>query len=468
MSLVLQPVEDNTYKVTFDIQLVTDSELTNTTKTITINVEQVVDVKRVMFIKGSYTNPAAVLRSSLAEPVGKNADELWAFDVSENATYTVVVEGKDGNCGLAKVTINCIDKTAPSVTNIQFSPETPEGMQAGGTITVTWDNPPIPLDGSFDSPLAYIDITIDKIKDQERTSEKPARLQNGVYQYEFPNIDTSANCYEFSFVCVDELGNECAPVLEQYWINERQLKTEVLVEGSTVSKTVTNSSIFTGSSYDIASFYMFAHEVTQKEYVEIMGEGSNPSSNKTSERNPVEKVSWYDAIVYCNKLSTSKKYDRCYYFEDENGNKTYPEDMTVPRSNDSTWNNIICNVYANGYRLPTEVEWEYAARGGKDGIDGTQFTYAGSDDITDVAWYSGNSSGKTHEVMTKDANALGLYDMTGNVWEWTMSGTSNKTSRGGSYYVDTDKCELNSVYNERAYQNIYGSLGFRVVRTKTE
>ncbi|MBP5751864.1 MAG: formylglycine-generating enzyme family protein, partial [Treponema sp.] len=136
---------------------------------------------------------------------------------------------------------------------------------------------------------------------------------------------------------------------------------------------------------DVGSFKMASTEVTQELYKKVMG--SNPSYFR-GEKLPVEKVSWLDAVKFCNKLSEIQGLDPCY---------------TIGSS-------VSCDFNANGYRLSTEAEWEYAARGGK---ANEKFQYAGSDSIDEVAWYTGNSNNETHEVGTKAPNSLGLYDMSG-------------------------------------------------------
>jgi formylglycine-generating enzyme required for sulfatase activity len=136
-------------------------------------------------------------------------------------------------------------------------------------------------------------------------------------------------------------------------------------------------------------FYMGKYEVTQRAWTAVIG--NNPCNWK-GENLPVECVSWFDAIEYCNKRSVKEGLSPAYTVNGKN----------------VTWNKS-----ADGYRLPTEEEWEYAAQNtGKD-----NYKYPGSNNVDSVAWYNGNSDGKTHPVGMKAPNGLGLYDMCGNVWE---------------------------------------------------
>ena len=190
---------------------------------------------------------------------------------------------------------------------------------------------------------------------------------------------------------------------------------------------------------------IYKTEVTQELYEVFMGE--NPSKFKGA-NNPVECVSWYDAIYFCNKLSVAKGYEPVYSVD---GNT----DITK-------WNSIkgiTQNTSANGYRLPTVKEWQYAAKGGQD------YTYAGSNEIHEVAWYDENSNKKTHPVAQKKANGYGVYDMSGNVSEWCWDSFSDRRYFcGGSLSSDDNDCEVGFSYDYPAHIQ-YDNIGFRIIRS---
>lgn len=207
------------------------------------------------------------------------------------------------------------------------------------------------------------------------------------------------------------------------------------------------------------SLKMLNTEVQQKLYTSIMG--SNPSHFR-GENNPVEMVSWYDAIYFCNKLSEKVGFTPVYSVNGSTKTKSWGY---TPHNGNSIRGEVTQNTKANGFRLPTNEEWEYAAKGGQN------YTYSGSNNLDEVGWYDYNSGNRTHPVAQKKANGYGLYDMSGNVWEWCWdvypNGSDYRYLRGGGYCLSDFLCEVSFWSHDHAnYQGGYldsFNLGFRIV-----
>jgi formylglycine-generating enzyme required for sulfatase activity len=243
-------------------------------------------------------------------------------------------------------------------------------------------------------------------------------------------------------------------------------------------------------------FRICSTEITRLQFNNIMGYDPSVASSSSGTGDPVQNVSWYRAIIFCNKLSIAENLQPVYSVS-VNGvpvnfatldNSEIPNE-TSPVALKAAWNGAVADWTANGYRLPTEMEWKWAALGGQDDWDKPFAGSNGSNSIGAYAWYTSNSNlgdGKrTHAVGVKSANEFFLYDMSGNVMEWCWdwyadsypSGTihsdtvagkglfsgSHRIIRGGSWIDLAYDCTLD--FNSGAYPEvIYDDIGFRVVR----
>ena len=295
------------------------------------------------------------------------------------------------------------------------------------------------LVGDYDVVLTkpgYASVSQRVTVSENASASVDVKMQKG--EMKNSQIDESA----LSVSAINLTPNWSASVTpSQRAVLEKLIANMVKVEGSTFTMGATPEQGNDAYEYErpahqvtLSDYYIGRYEVTQKEWQAVMGD--NPSKFY-GDNLPVDYVSWNDCQDFINKLN---------------------------------------QLTGLKFRLPTEAEWEFAARGGK---QSKGYKYSGSDNIGVVAWYTGNSGGKTHQVGTKEPNELGIYDMSGNVWEWCgdwygsysssaqtnptgPSSGSSRVLRGGSWNSNARYCRVSNRYYGNPSPR-YSLNGFRVV-----
>lgn len=357
------------------IDLSVPPEKRNTPITITANITTAAQsVDRVVYKKNGSEVASKLLADSSAIPAVKSStDRTWTFEITAtdetaNGTYTVAAIDSDGREETAQIAISNFDFTAPKVASglaAELSTDKP-------SVTLTWKDPD---DKDFDHVEIWF-VSNDGTADSGKS--ETVEVKKGVQTKDF-TVDPSKAYYKYYIVTVDTLGNKSSGISIKVYVAAVSKIPEGFVEIPAVSisgsETWTPASdvFVSGRKLEIASLYMSDHEVTRGEYKAVMG--SDPSTARANDKdgneltgddnvknNPVNNISWYDALVYCNTLSIKEGLTPCYAI----GGKTDPKEWgSVPTSNNDTWDAATCDITADGFRLPTEAEWEWAARGGK-------------------------------------------------------------------------------------------------------
>ena len=402
----------------------------------------------------------------------------WSSDNSDVVTVTDgTVTAVAAGSAIITVTTQDGDKTARcTVKVVRGIPVTFNSVTANGSDSQTTTTQLTLVFSEAISDLSAVDISLDGVSGVTKGSLSSSGATYMLPIYDFIAGGTLSITVKKSGYTISGLP-KTVPIYTSSpkAIEMVSIPAGTFIMGSPATEPDRNSNE-TQHSVTLSGFSMSKYQVTQAQYQAVMGVGEDWTIVDIVGKGnnyPVYNVNWYDAIVFCNKLSIKEGLNPVYSI---NGHTNPAEWGTIPISNDVKWNGVVMDKSKNGYRLPTEAEWEYACRAG------TMTAYNTGDTISDsTGWYSSNSGSRTHEVGLKPANAWGLYDMHGNLYEWcwdwlgdysTGSQTDptgavsglNRVGRGGYWYANGQI--LRSAFRCFGGPSSRGNaFGFRLVRS---
>ena len=374
-----------------------------------------------------------------AAPVVSNVQVAQRTDGSMLVDITYDVADADGDD--LEISVECSNDggTTWDYAITQLSGDVGPAVAPGTNKAIVWDFP-------AEHPDDYDTDFVVRVTAEDGNAAGPAMIlvPAGSFQMGRDGVATPIHTVNLDAFYIGKYEVTHQEVIDVYnWANQQGYV-------NCSSSTVTNA---TGNQQELLDIYSIYCAIDWNGSQLVFG-GSPKASDIQC---PCIEITWYGSVAYCNYLSLQQGLTPCYDLSD--------------------WS---CDWSANGYRLPTEAEWEYSARGATNTPD---YLYAGSDNIDEVAWYISNSSGHTHPVGQKDDNDIGTYDQSGNVYEWCWdwydssyygsspqdnptgpSGGSYRVFRGGGWSYYASACEVAyRTYTTPSFSNYY--LGFRLCRT---
>jgi len=426
------------------------------------------------------------------------SDKVYDGTTTATVTGRAVIEGKiDGDdVSVVAGTAAFADELVGTNKMVTFSDWSLAGTDAGNytlsaqpaNITANITNPLVTFNSNGGSNVSSISVILNT------TVSRPSNPSRDDYTFDYWYEDVKLTIpYYFGTPVTTSItlyakwiSNEAITEMEEK--NIKWIAGGTFTMGSPDTELGTDPSERPQHSVTLSGFYMGKYEVTQAQWIEVMGSSEDRTIEKYGKGNnyPVYYVSWYDALVFCNKLSVLEGLSPAYSINGSTEPLSWGKVPTVEEDPERMkWNAVVIVSGSTGYRLPTEAQWEYACRAGT-----TTAFNNGNDNYTnyalvgEVAWYKTNSENKTHEVGSKKANEWGLYDMHGNLaewcWDWygayssiaqtnpmgALLGNDISVLRGGSWYSN-DVSDLRSAFRAadlpmpqlRTY-----AIGFRLVR----